>query len=108
MRRDMSAAKLSAALRQWGNLDSKMVELPQNLKPFIFDTTKQKSLSEIYLDNAIKTEIYRFIKERDKLEVLRDAGLPMRNRILLAGPPGNGKTSLAGAIGKELGYRFMR
>lgn len=104
--RDLSARKLVVALAMWGDNNSKLIELPQALKPLLFDSARQQNLSEIYLEDGIRDEINRFIKEREKLEELRIAGLPMRNRILLAGPPGNGKTSVAGAISKELNLPF--
>ena len=38
---------------------------------------------------------------------LEAGGLPRRNKVLLFGPPGCGKTSVAAAIGAELGRRVL-
>lgn len=103
--RDMAYRKLRMALNSWGD-GQKFIELPRKAEGLVFESSKQIDLSQIYLAEEIKDEVYKFINERKKLNQLRQAGLPLRNRILFAGPPGNGKTSLAGAIGKELGLPF--
>lgn len=60
-------------------------------------------LSDLYLSTDIKNAVKWFCKSYQNQHKLKAEGLPLGNRILLAGPPGNGKTALAGALSLLLG-----
>lgn len=70
--------------------------------------TKQPSipLSNLILPTEQRTQIQELILEQQHATQLREHGLNPRNRILLKGPPGNGKTTLVEAIATELGVPF--
>jgi SpoVK/Ycf46/Vps4 family AAA+-type ATPase len=63
-------------------------------------------LSELMLDNALRHEIREFLNEHSGQHLLEENNLTPRNRILLVGPKGNGKSSVAEAIAKELNLKM--
>lgn len=61
-------------------------------------------LSDLILDDELRSQLDRVIKEVSHINELRSHGLNARRKLLLVGPPGTGKTYTAAAIAGELGY----
>jgi len=73
----------------------------------IFEVEPQKQFDDLIINKTSLNVCKDLIAEQHSADLLRSHGIEPRNRILLTGSPGNGKTTLAGAIANYLAYPFF-
>ncbi len=68
----------------------------------LYEVEPRRNLESLLLDDATRAACRELVEEQQRKDLLRSYGIEPRHRVLLSGPPGNGKTSVAAALAAEL------